>query len=149
MKSDIKQYSRRINYLITETDAVYHEIARRLGVSDSTMLILYVLTDAGGSCPLSAIYGQTGLSKQTINSALRKLEADGTVYLCPADKKSKIVCLTDAGRTLAARTAGQVLEMENAIYTAWPQDELEAYLALTEKYVRCLRQKLDSLPSDT
>ena len=145
MENKITQFNRRINYLITETDAVYHNIALRLGLSDSTMMILYVLTDAGGQCPLSAIYRQTGYSKQTVNSALRKLETDSMVYLRPADGKSKVVCLTENGTALAARTAQKVLDAENEIYASWPAEELENYLRLTEKYLDALRKKSKEL----
>ena len=54
MDGNVTQFNRRINYLIEETDAVYHEIAVRLGLSDSVMLILYALEDAGGQIPLTA-----------------------------------------------------------------------------------------------
>ena len=60
MDGNVTQFNRRINYLIEETDAVYHEIAVRLGLSDSVMLILYALEDAGGQIPLTTIYRQTG-----------------------------------------------------------------------------------------
>ena len=122
MERNILQFNRRVNYLITQTDMVYHEIARRLGLSDSELMTLYVLIDVGGTCPLAAIYGQTGLSKQTVNSALRKLEASGHILLRMADGKSKIVRLTEQGESFAARTAGWMLSAENEIYSAWPQE---------------------------
>ena len=139
MDGNVTQFNRRINYLIEETDAVYHEIAVRLGLSDSAMLILYALEDAGGQIPLTTIYRQTGASKQTINSALRKLETDG---------KRKIVCLTESGKIYAARTAGRLLAAENEIYGAWPKEDLEAYLRLTEKYLKELREKAKQLGKD-
>ena len=75
---------RRFNYLLSETDAAYHEAASRLGLSDSVMQILYTVcdSDSGERCPLSEVCRRTGISKQTINSALRRLEAGGclTVY---------------------------------------------------------------------
>ena len=67
---------KRFNYLARELDAAYHEINVKLKISDSTMLILYAICDHGDSCPLRDIYYQFGISKQTINSALRKLEED-------------------------------------------------------------------------
>ncbi len=73
----------RINYLIAETDALYHQASLKLGISDSAMRVLYTVHDCGGSCQLSDIYKRSGISKQTVNSALRKLEADGVIYLSP------------------------------------------------------------------
>ena len=65
---------RRFNRLVGETDAVYHELANRLGLSDSAFQILYTLRAEGGACPLRDICAFSGLTKQTVNSALRKLE---------------------------------------------------------------------------
>lgn len=148
MESRITRFNRRVNYLIAQTDEVYHIIALHLGLSDSEMMVLYVLTDTGGECPLPCLLQQTGLSKQTVNSALRKLEADGSICLRMADRKSKIVCLTESGKIYAARTAGRLLAAENEIYGAWPKEELEAYLRLTEKYLKELREKAKQLGKD-
>ena len=145
MESRITRFNRRVNYLIAQTDEVYHIIALHLGLSDSEMMVLYGRTDTGGECPLPCLLQQTGLSKQTVNSALRKLEADGSICLRMADRKSKIVCLTESGKALAARTAGWLLSAENDIYAGWPEEDLEAYLRLAEKYLTELREKSKEL----
>lgn len=145
MNGNFTQFNRRINFLLEETDAVYHEIAAGFGLPDSVMLILYALEDAGGQMPLTAICRQTGASKQTINSALRRLEADGSIRLHMVDGKSKLVCLTQPGKVLAARTAGRVLAAENEIYASWSEDELQTYQRLMEKYLAALREKQKEL----
>ena len=38
MENKITQFNRRINYLITETDAVYHNIALRLGLRNRLLV---------------------------------------------------------------------------------------------------------------
>ena len=136
---------RRINFLISEMESLYHLADLRLGISDSASLVLYALYDAGGQCPLADIYKNSGISKQTINSALRKLETDGHILLRMADGKRKIVCLTESGKIYAARTAGRLLAAENEIYGAWPKEDLEAYLRLAEKYLTELREKSKEL----
>ena len=76
MHSTTQDSLQRFNYLFGETDALYHELALKLGLSDSAMKILYVICDTGEPCLLREICRRSGLSKQTLNSALRKLEAD-------------------------------------------------------------------------
>jgi hypothetical protein len=44
MTSELK----RLNYLTSEIDAAYHEAARKLGLSDSTMMVLYAACNNGG-----------------------------------------------------------------------------------------------------
>ena len=111
---------RRFNHLVGEIDGVYHEMSLKLGLSDSAMIVLYTICDSGSSCPLRDISLRSGLSKQTVNSALRKLEAEGVVYLEPVSARSKSVCLTEAGQALAAKTAGRIIRIENDIFDSWP-----------------------------
>ncbi len=84
----------RINYLGAEMDALYHQACHRLGISDSAMRALYTVYDNGGTCLLSDIYKQSGISKQTVNSAMRKLENDVVLYLEQEDGRGKRVRLT-------------------------------------------------------
>ena len=46
---DSSKELRRLNYLMGETNAAYHEAALRLGLSDSAMRILYAVCDRGSS----------------------------------------------------------------------------------------------------
>lgn len=64
----------KYTYLAGEINALYHEAAVKMGISDSVQNILYVLCEKGGKCLQSEISKLTGISRQTINSAIRKLE---------------------------------------------------------------------------
>ena len=136
---------RRYNHLVGEIDGVYHEMSRKLGLSDSAMLVLYTICVHGDGCPLREICRSSGLSKQTVNSALRKLEAEGAVYLEPAAGRGKSVCLTEEGKALAARTAGRIIRMENDVFAAWPRGDVARYLELTERFLLDLREKAGEL----
>ncbi|MCI8538140.1 MAG: MarR family transcriptional regulator [Oscillospiraceae bacterium] len=138
---------KRFNHLLSETGAAYHEAAVRLGLPDSVMRILYTICgyDSGFRCPLREVCVRTGISKQTINSALRRLEAEGIVYLERADAKHKDICLTEQGIRLAERTAVRVMEAEDAVLAAWPRKDVETYLALTEKYLTAFRKETETL----
>lgn len=139
MPDNLSGELKRYNYLVGEIDATYHEMSAKLGLSDSMMRILYTICDNGTDCPLQKICRLTGLSKQTINSALRKLENEGVIYLEPLGPKNKNVCLTESGKHLAKQTAGRILMMENAIFAAWPREDMERYITLTETYLQDLR----------
>lgn len=136
---------RRYNHLSGEIESVYHEMSLKLGLSDSAMIVLYTICNSGTSCPLREICRVSGLSKQTVNSALRKLEAEGAVYLEPSSARSKNVCLTEAGKALAERTAGEIIRIENDIFAAWPREDVERYLELTERYLLALRERAKRL----
>lgn len=117
----------------------------KLGLSDSAMKILYTICDNGNHCLLQDICRQSGLSKQTVNSALRKLEGEGIVYLEAAGAKNKRVCLTKEGKRLGERTAGRIIEAENAIFASWPREDVENYLSLTEKFLAALSDRAKNI----
>ncbi len=145
MKELMTAELKRFNYLSNEIDAAYHEAALQLGFSDSALMILYTLCNYGGCCLLTTIHRLSGISKQTINSALRKLEADQILYLETFDGKKKKVCLTDKGRELAENTVARLIEIENEIFASWPKEDQEVYLELTQKYLEIFRDKIKKL----
>ena len=129
---------KRLNCLLSEMDAAYHEAAQRQGLNDSSSRILYALCELGSPASLRAVCESTGLSKQTVNSALRKLEADGILYLEPSGARSKRVCLTEAGLRVADATAGR-------IFDGGPAEDVQQYLGLMERYLQTFRCKLPEL----
>lgn len=145
MNQTIEAEARRYNHLLSEIDAVYHEIALKQGFSDSTLSVLYTLYEHRGSCLLGNLVKQSGISKQTINSALRKLEHEGIIFLEPAGGKSKRISLTPKGTLLAQETAGKVIAMENKIYDSWKPEEWALYLELTERFLNGLRKEMKEL----
>lgn len=136
---------KRFNYLTSEINAAYHEAASKLGLSDSAMMILYTICNNGDHCLLSDICQLIGVSKQTINSALRKLEADDIVYLETFSGKKKMVYLTDKGKNLADKTVVRLIEIENNIFGSWTNEELEMYLELTQRYLYSFKDKVKEL----
>lgn len=145
MGSYASEEMKRFNHLLGELDGAYHEISFKLGLSDSAMTILYTICDKGESCLLQEICLQSGVSKQTINSAIRKLEAEGILYLEPAGAKNKRACLTEKGKAFAAKTAGKVIQMENEVLASWTKEDIEKYLDLTKQFLEAMKEKAKSL----
>ena len=141
MKACSSRDMKRFNHLLGEIEAVYHEMALKFGQSDSVMNILYTICDYGESCPLQEICRRSGISKQTINSALRKLEREGIVYSEQAGVKGKNVCLTEKGKELVGDTAVRVIEAENGILASWPEEDVKKDLELTERFLVGIKEK--------
>lgn len=129
-------------YLAGEINALYHEAAVKMGVSDSVQNILYVICEKGNKCLQSDISKLTGMSRQTINSAIRKLETDGIIYLEPGKGRNTIVCLTEKGKKFALEKIYPLYEVENKIWNEWTTDEQQQYLMLTQKYRDALKKYL-------
>lgn len=135
---------RRFNYLVGETDALYHEASLKLGLSDSASMVLYVVC-CEGKCGISSACRLTGLSKQTVNSTLRKLESEELIRLEALDGKQKLVTLTPKGSRLVKKTTARLIEAENRVFDGWSEEERAEYLRLTEKYLTDFRREVDKL----
>ncbi len=136
---------KRYNHLLGEIEATYHELSLKLNISDSISKILYTICNFGDNYLLGDICRYTGLSKQTVNSALRKLENEGLIYLEAVNGKSKKVCLTDKGKEFADKTAFRILQLENEIFDTWSDEDMEKYLELTETFLTSLKEKVEKL----
>lgn len=145
MRDEMKIQMKRFNLLLSEIDTAYHEAALKLGLTDSAMVILYAVCSQGGACPLSDIAQASGVRKQTINSALRKLEAEGVVRLETFGARRKRVCLTESGQRLAERTVLRVIDAENEILGSWPEEEWRISMELTQRYLISFKEKLKEM----
>lgn len=135
----------RVNCLAKDMNALYHRAARILGVSDSELSVLYMIYEKGDRCRLYDICNESGISKQTINSALRRLEGEGAVYLEQSGGKAKLVCLTEKGNALVKKTAARLFKAESDAFKSWAEEDFEAYLRLMEKYNHSLRAQLENM----
>ena len=150
MKSDKEEdmhylKTEQYSYLAGEINALYHEAAVKMGISDSVQNILYVLCEKGGKCLQSEISKLTGISRQTINSAIRKLEKEEIVYLEQGKGRNTILCLTEKGKKFSAEKIMPLHEIENKIWDEWTEEEQQQYLRLTKKYRDGLKKYLEAM----
>lgn len=145
MQDPAKGPLKRLNLITSELDAVYHQATLKLGLTDSAMKILYTMYMFGGSCQLSEIVRLSGLSKQTVNSSLRRLEDSGTVYLESGGGRRKRVCLTEDGRVLAEKTVLRLMNIENQVLSAWSSEDQETYIMLLQRFLTSMRDKVNEL----
>ena len=133
------------NEIISTICNLYHEAAVKLKLSDSEMDILYGLCSHGQGCYQSTLYKETGMTKSTINSALKKMERDEILYLTPGQGRNTCVHLTEKGQQLAERTVYKVFEIENAVYESWTEEEQRIFLHLNRDYAEKMEQMLRTL----
>lgn len=136
-------HAREYSHLNGEINSLYHEAAVNAGISDSVLNILYVICEKGDRCFQSEVFKLTGISRQTINSAIRKLEKDGIVYLEQGQGRNTIVCLTEKGKKFSEEKIYPLFEMENEIWIEWTTEEQQQYVALTQKYRDALKKALE------
>lgn len=135
----------RINYLNAELNALYHNASLKLGLTDSASIVLYTIYDNGGNCLLSDIYKQSGISKQTVNSAIRNLEKEYIIFLEQHSGRAKKVVLTDTGKEYAQKTVARLFDIEAAAFSSWTDDEINTHIGFMEKYIESFRVQVDKL----
>lgn len=69
------------DYLYNVVDRLYSRLARRSGLSSCAYWMMYALVRAGGTESLRTLAASWAFSKQTINSALKALEARELIAL--------------------------------------------------------------------
>ena len=62
------------NKLFKEFNNIYHDAALKLGISNSSLDILYSICELGDGCLQRDISKSTFIPKQTIHSSIRSLE---------------------------------------------------------------------------
>lgn len=140
-----KEYVQKLNALSNDLDALYHQAAKKFALSDSVLFVTYMIHEKGDGCLLHDICSETHISKQTINSAIRKLEQDNILFL-EADKgRNKRIRLTVQGKVFVESTASRLLEAECNAFSSWSDEELEMYVRFMERYNHNLQKEIAKL----
>lgn len=135
------EYLRLLNHRLKENDDWYQQTAKLLGISDSTFWILYMLYDYPEGITQSEICSMSYFPKQTINSSLKKLEADGVIELLPGNNgRSKKIVLTASGNELMNRTIVKVRRAECNALDSMTSGEKEAFISIIDKFTRLLNE---------
>ena len=131
------------NELYKEQDDLYRAAARGFGLSDCAFWVLYALRESGRPMTQSDVCAAVYQPKQTVHSALKKLEGEGYLRLAEGrDRRSKHLVLTERGEALVRRTVDPVMAAEEAAMDTLTETEQAQLLALQRRYNAALRQYL-------
>lgn len=145
-----REYLSKLNNILKENDEIYRNAAKNSGLSDCAFWILYTLRDEGNITTQSEICSAIYLPKQTVNSAMKKLENDGYIQLLNTnDRRSKQVSLTPKGLALAEMTVDRVIARETEALSGMTPDEKETFLQSFRKYTDLLNENMQTLTSNT
>ena len=131
MEVTLKEFNR----IIGNINGAYHDVCIKMGISDSEFDVLYMLHNFGDGCNQSVIYRNSGLSKSTINSSIKKMEKNGFIRVEQGTGRNTKVFLTANGKELSSQTVERVIEIENQIFETWSSEEKEMFIKLNEKYL--------------
>lgn len=136
-----------LNRIIRSGNAVYSEMARSFGMSESLFWILYTLRESGEALTQSQVVSDIQFPKQTINSALRGMLKDGLITL-EEGRRAKPIRLTERGEALCVRTVDRVLAQEKAAFDALSETEQTEFLTLFARWTDHFSARLHALFSE-
>ncbi len=105
---------RRIMICVNVIDGIYDSIAKKTGVKESILTLLYALDD-GAAHSQKEICEEWFIPKTTLNTVIREFVEKGYVTLNAGwrgNGKEKQVCLTEAGRIFARDILNRVYDLE-------------------------------------
>lgn len=134
-----------LDYLYNTVDKLYYEFARDCGLSTCAFWMLYDLYRADHALPLQQLNETWAFSKQTINSALKTLEAKGLVAFAYVEgsRKSKRIALTEEGTRFGRRHMQPAIDAEARAFSQLAPEEGRELLHLIKKYTQVLSAEME------
>ncbi len=138
------QYTREIDRFWRDIDSMYHELAVRLELSDSSFDILYALVRLGEGCTQKDIGTEVLLSKQTLNSSIHKLAKQELLELRTEGRTTRIF-LTPKGRSLVKLKILPVFDAEACALDTIGAHDIYEFLRILKAYQEALRSALEAV----
>ena len=138
----------RYNQLCRGYDDIYRQAALEAGISFVPYYILLMLCSSDTPQTQSDIQKNSFYPKQTINSAVLRLQKLGYLALQPQGRR-KILALTDAGAEFCHRKVFPVLNAEQESFMELSPAEQEQLLLTAEKHLRLFRQRVAAQAEST
>lgn len=92
-----EEFSHAVNSIYKKNCGVYYRLASHYGFTETMFDILYFIRENEGSYTQAQLCSTLCLRKQTVNTALKKLEKDGYIYFAKdtENKKNKTIHFTE------------------------------------------------------
>lgn len=133
------------NNVLKSVDESYRNVAKRYGLSEAAFWTLYTLRMEPGNITQSDVCDVLYQPKQTVNSALKRLESKGYITLTPTGAHSKNISFTESGIKLCEQTVDKVIEAECEALREMTDEEKENLIALQKLYGILLKNKINNL----
>ena len=138
----VEEHLKNYNQAYLKMDELYHAYAAKNGLSDCAFWILYILCEAGEGCSQKDLCMMLSVSKQTVHSAIRKLEQDGIVFLKTGAGRDKNIYLTEEGKRFVEDKIVAMMEMERKALSRMGEEEARELQRLTWRYADLLQETM-------
>lgn len=140
--SVLATYNERMKRL----DDAYRDVSKQFGLSPCAFWILYTLRVGTDFFTQTDVCEFLHEPKQTVNSAIKKLEADGFLSLsAETNLRRKQIRLTERGKKLAKKTVDLVASAEITALRCLSEQEQDAFFDMLEKLENSLREQFQKI----
>ena len=136
-----KDFSREENRIYKKNCAVYYKLATNYGLTETMFDILYFVRENVDCSTQAQLCSNLYLRKQTVNSALKKLEKEGYIYLSKksGNQKNKTIHFTEKGEE--RRAFERLTEEERRGILYYGLKQIETLEKEAETYIQTYIQK--------
>ena len=131
--------------IFKEQDYFYYQAAAKANLSEAAFWILFGICDSEKSWTQSDLCREFYYSKQTVNSAVKRLEKMGFIQLM-ADKGNgnrKILVLTETGKNYCQAEIVPLIEAEQDAFASFTEEEVEILLSLMQRQLDALKKRIN------
>lgn len=130
------------NSLYYQQVSIYSNLIKKNGLTDTYYQILYVIRNDICLPYANKIVDYTCVPKQTINSAIKKMESEGLIKLIKEEKsKNKKIVLTEKGDKYCEETIDKIINLELKMFEKISNEECD-------KYFKTIKKMNDELESE-
>lgn len=145
---DYREQLRLLTAAMNRVDGLYYQAARKLGIKDNTLALLYALDD-GNFHSQKQICEEWLIPKTTINTIVRELEGQGYLVLeVEEHTREKTIRLTPEGKVYAGKVLKKVYEMEEWAMRDMKENHSPNFARDFIDFADCLKSSFDRYFSD-
>ena len=147
MKTPIILVLAAFNRAHKRMNILYHNYAKKAGISDAAFWLMYSLYEKGGPCTQTELCEAWFFAPQTINSAVKSLEKKGLIALdlTPNSKRNKQFFFTETGEKLVKEKIAPLVQAEEKSFLRLNEQEREILLAITQKHIGVLEEEINKI----
>lgn len=135
----------RFNHVNKEIIDIYHDVSTCFQMSHSMFEIFYSIFELGEGCRQKDICNVCFLSKQTVHSAIRKMEEEGYLTLVSGKGHEKQIYLTEKGQHFTEKNLMPIIQSENDTFYHMEEEKRQVLLKYLEEYTSELKKTMLAL----
>ncbi len=127
----------KLNRLCKKQEEIYHQWAKKAGLTDTQFWVLYALCEAEKPLCQNAFCENWCYSKQTVSTAVANLEAAGLIRLDYAEgsRKQKDIILTKKGEAFCSANIRTLMQAEASALMGLEEAERETFFKVFDRFL--------------